>query len=578
MNTNPSAIFPIYRFPLFMRRNLLYWITAAITFSLLSSSATSRAQSVAFRLCPVGNPGNKADTTTYGAVTYNYNIGKFDVTLYQYAIFLNAVANNVDTYKLYNSGVAYSNTNYFIISAQPGIIQTGLPGNFVYRVVGDGSEPVTFVNWFAAARFCNWLHNGEPTRLGEVEGSTETGAYPLNGDTTSGLEIREPTARWWIPAESEWYKAAYYDPALHSGSGGYFLYATGSNTAPGNTIAGGSANQANYNNGVFSKTGSPVYNTLGDYLTAVGAFYNSPSYYGTFDQAGDVFDWNDAIINTTSSVSRGVRGGCWFSGTTAIASSNRGMSGAGTGASNSIGFRVATTYAAPTGVFEGLIDNAGVIAGIIRLKIDVAKQFTGDLNFDDKAYSIHGVLKSGTYSGTFGRSKLPLTLDLDGTNTGDCVVVGSVTGTSGTAEAFTAYHQTYGFARTAEERGTYSLSLTATSSDPTIPQTSGSATMSVANTGGILLGGKLPDGRRFRASNIIVLSPAQNQFLIHESLDYPDLVTRGQHGSLSGALSFQPTPDTISVNGTLEWSKPQQTKGPYQAAFDTGLIVTGTLR
>jgi len=40
----------------------------------------------------VGNAGNAADTTGHGAVAYDYDIGKYEVTAGQYAEFLNAVA------------------------------------------------------------------------------------------------------------------------------------------------------------------------------------------------------------------------------------------------------------------------------------------------------------------------------------------------------------------------------------------------------------------------------------------------------------------------------------------------------
>ena len=55
-------------------------------------------------------------------------------------------------------------------------------------------------------------------------------------------------------------------------------------------------------------------------LTAVGSFTNSASAYGTYDQAGDVFNWNDAVILSSY---RGGRGGSWGSTSGAIASSDR---------------------------------------------------------------------------------------------------------------------------------------------------------------------------------------------------------------------------------------------------------------
>ena len=44
--------------------------------------------------------------------------------------------------------------------------------------------PISYVTWGDAARFCNWLQNGQPTGS-EGTGTTETGAYTLNGDTTN---------------------------------------------------------------------------------------------------------------------------------------------------------------------------------------------------------------------------------------------------------------------------------------------------------------------------------------------------------------------------------------------------------
>ncbi len=108
------------------------------------------------------------------------------------------------------------------------IIQSGTSGNFTYTaptVVGTQADwlnrPVNCIDWGDAARFCNWMTNGQPTNLGEAANSTETGSYTLNGKT-SGADLltvtRNANAVWAIPTEDEWYKAAYYDPDKPGGA------------------------------------------------------------------------------------------------------------------------------------------------------------------------------------------------------------------------------------------------------------------------------------------------------------------------------------------------------------------------
>ena len=215
----------------------------------------------------VGNAGNGGHVTTagtYGAVSYEYKIGKYLVTNTQYTEFLNVVA-AADPRGLYNVNTS-------------GITRSGASGGYSYSVAGGkGEHPVDYVSFWDACRFANWLHNGQPTGLGEVDGSTEDGAYDLNvTNPTYSTISRDANAQVWIPDENEWHKAAY-----HKNDGvtaNYWDYATQSDEIPAAQGPPGGANSANYSNAVGG-------------LTNVGAYTASGSAYDTFDQNGNMFDW-----------------------------------------------------------------------------------------------------------------------------------------------------------------------------------------------------------------------------------------------------------------------------------------------
>lgn len=292
----------------------------------------------------IGNAGNAADAATgslYGAVAYAYKIAKNETTIAQYAEFLNAVA-KTDTYDLYAGAMT---TSYI-----SGISRSGVSGSFTYSVAsGSGNKPITFVSWFDAARFTNWLHNGQLTGA-QNNLTTEDGAYTLNG-AISGVSVsRNVGATVWIPNENEWYKAAYYDPNKGGvGIGGYWQQANQSNAVAGNTI--GVANSANYYDGDYVGWPEAV-------LTDVGAYgSNSDSAYGTNDQLGNVMEWNDAVIGSL----RGLRGGSWGSDATGLPASNR-STNSPTGQTSEIGFRVASVPE-PSAVVLTLLSVSACLAG-----------------------------------------------------------------------------------------------------------------------------------------------------------------------------------------------------------------------
>jgi len=256
--------------------------------AVLLGIAAYPAWAINLEMVPVGNAGNLSDSRTgLGAVAYDYNIGKYEVTAGQYAAFLNSVATTADPYQLYRTGMWNADTGCKIRQVDNG------NGACSYTVAQDyAGRPVNFLNWAGAARFCNWLQNGQPTGP-EAAGTTETGSYALNGAMTSSelqyASARTTTARWVIPTANEWYKAAY-----HKNNGvtaDYWSYPTATNSTPSNQLAvPDPGNAANFVDPELGRTllGTSYYTSVG------GAFSNSVSAYGTFDQGGNVWEWSEA--------------------------------------------------------------------------------------------------------------------------------------------------------------------------------------------------------------------------------------------------------------------------------------------
>jgi formylglycine-generating enzyme required for sulfatase activity len=190
---------------------------------------------------------------------------------------------------------------------------------------GFADKPVNFVTFYDSLRFANWLENGQPTGA-QGNATTEDGAYTI---TSAGILANSITrnagATIFLTSEDEWYKAAYYDAALP----GYYAYPAGADVATTCAAPGATPNTANCGSLVGT-------------LTDVGAYTGSPSPSGTFDQGGNVYEWNETGFELVPSATTiGIRGGDSVDSADATAASSRGGNQEPTSELDFVGFRVA---------------------------------------------------------------------------------------------------------------------------------------------------------------------------------------------------------------------------------------------
>jgi formylglycine-generating enzyme len=274
---------------------------AALTFSIQTSAQAdtfgTSGNEFTIDFVDIGNAGNAADTTGYGAVPYEYRASIYEIS--QDAIT-----------KATASGMAN-------VTAGP----------------WTGNQPAANLSWYEAAAFVNFLNtNSGKTAAYDLSFSDGSWSMTLqsssNAWTAGGTNLyRNKDAYYFLPSENEWYKAAYYNL---SGTN-YFLYPTASSSVPTAVASGTTSGTAVYGGGAVTEPAA---------VTLAGGL--SP--YGTMGQGGNVFEWMESSLdgsNSSASADRTVRGGNAFFPESDLRSSFRAYGAPELGAST-FGFRVAS--------------------------------------------------------------------------------------------------------------------------------------------------------------------------------------------------------------------------------------------
>ena len=262
----------------------------------------------------IGDTNNPSDTTwgsSLGSVSYNYLMTKYEISNIEYCYFLNCVdPEGLNPQNIYDTNMGSQTLG--------GILFTNSNANGAKYTLKPrmGNKPVNFVNWWCAARFCNWLHNGA-----SIYNTTDTsssapqnnGSYTLGTSTAGSTVAANASALFTIPTYNEWIKAAHYKGGNASNT--YWNYATRTNTTPSavsaDVVTGDGVSQISNNTANISYSanwdpvnGSPFSVRSGP--TTVGTNGASSS-YGLFDMAGNVAEIT--VSSSSAAAALKARGG-----------------------------------------------------------------------------------------------------------------------------------------------------------------------------------------------------------------------------------------------------------------------------
>lgn len=229
----------------------------------------------------IGNPGNARDPVyKVGRVDYEFEMARHQVTNAEWCEFMNAVGVEKSiSLGLYNPDMSTGVCGGIDLVTSPNASDPD-PGACTNQTIkqfrsktGWSARPVVYVGYRDAMRYCNWLQTGD----------TEKGAY----DVSRPNGRRLPGARYFIPSDDEWCKAAYHDPT-RLGVRKFWDYPSRTCDLPPN--AAGQPHACNYlRDGVHLGLKGPYF------LAEVADYPNSDSYYGCRQMGGNAWEWIEPV-------------------------------------------------------------------------------------------------------------------------------------------------------------------------------------------------------------------------------------------------------------------------------------------
>ncbi len=319
----------------------------AVTLVLLAGSV--QAETVTFAegafdidFSTIGNPGNPdwrdGQPSAIGGVDYIYQISTYAVSVEMVNVY------NADTRPI----------------AGPAITTGSAYGT---------NRPAYGVSVNEAMRFVNWLNRDggfqEAYKFTTDGGNDNLALWtPADAGYDANNPYRNSNARYVLPTNDEWYKAAFYDPNKDGGAGGYWTYAFGSDAVPMGTSGGTDPGTAVYR--YFAGDGIPAEDAWPD-PPAPAAIDNAGglSPYGTMGQTGNYWERLESPWYNTGDFLPGtirpILGGRWNDPHGALELRYFGLTFPPDDENSGVGFRVGTTVPEPGTMLLLTLGGLGVL-------------------------------------------------------------------------------------------------------------------------------------------------------------------------------------------------------------------------